>query len=170
MKNNLLRSAFDPVSRKVFYALGSPVARFSYLYAVFRPEDEWHLQAMPYKEFLMTTYWRIIRDYVFNARENRCFHCGRKELLNLHHKTYEHHGREHEHLDDLFFLCQECHEAQHKPMLDEIRTLLEELCGFKRIEHPKPWVDNPHYDPRVILNLHNYGDIRGKGYGNTTVR
>ncbi|WP_416212660.1 HNH endonuclease [Nostoc sp. DedQUE04] len=35
------------------------------------------------------------------------------ESLQVHHLTYENHGKEHEHLEDLITLCDDCHKKQH---------------------------------------------------------
>jgi 5-methylcytosine-specific restriction endonuclease McrA len=33
--------------------------------------------------------------------------------VNVHHRTYEHHGEEHQYLDDLILLCHPCHSKFH---------------------------------------------------------
>lgn len=67
-----------------------------------------------YKKFLETPYWEAVRTAVINRDGKRCTKCGSTKRLQAHHKTYEHHGKEHLHLGDLTTLCQPCHKAVHK--------------------------------------------------------
>lgn len=57
-------------------------------------------------------------------------------VLDLHHKTYEHHGDELEHLDDLEFLCRDCHAYRHGKSgfdpLNPLKTFDEEVAKFLR--------------------------------------
>lgn len=162
MKSILLRASTDPVSRKVFEHLSSARARFGYLKAAFRKEAWGLLQAMPYEQFLRTTYWIIIRDYLLSVRPRECARCGRRGLLIAHHLTYDSHGLEHLHLDDLELVCKECHEDIHRPADERLKGMFAELADLKRFQHRPLFMDNPNYDPRTIMNLHDYGDIRGR--------
>jgi hypothetical protein len=66
--------------------------------------------------FLWTLYWRIVADKVKARERHSCQKCGGKsadDALEAHHKTYEHHGSEHLHLDDLQTLCSVCHCVEH---------------------------------------------------------
>jgi hypothetical protein len=116
---------------------------------------------MSYKSFLRTIYWSFIRDYLLE-KIPKCSQCGSNERLNVHHRSYEHHGWEHLNLDDLIVLCQECHKNQHVPIRD-ITDLFDTLLKGEIIRHvlKRPYVENPNYDPRTMMNLHDYGDIRG---------
>jgi hypothetical protein len=70
---------------------------------------------MKYKDFLNTLYWRIISKCIRELAHNKCQVCGEKEKkLNVHHNTYEHHGFEITHTEDLVCLCEECHHLYHE--------------------------------------------------------
>lgn len=75
------------------------------------------LVEMPYHQFLKTHYWAVVSGVV-KARANVCEQCGEVFGLQVHHKTYEHHGEEHSHMDDLQCLCRLCHGAKHSTMED----------------------------------------------------
>jgi|GEM_PF-4529996 len=72
-----------------------------------------YLKLLPYKEFLQSRYWEIVRNYVRWKRGYTCELCASTEKLQVHHKTYEHHGEEHDYLDDLILLCSTCHSRHH---------------------------------------------------------
>lgn len=71
---------------------------------------------MPYADFLETDYWKTIRRYLVHLCAGYCQRCcvevGSRRL-NVHHKTYANHGKEHEHLEDLEAICRTCHEKEH---------------------------------------------------------
>lgn len=69
---------------------------------------------MPYNDFLKTPYWKSISQFVKNRDFCRCVKCGNQKRLHVHHKTYEHHGDELHHLDDLITLCNKCHTVEHE--------------------------------------------------------
>jgi hypothetical protein len=71
------------------------------------------LAAMSYEKFLKTSYWDIIRKYKLYKSKFKCSLCDKDGMLHVHHKTYEHHGEEHNNLDDLIVLCKACHEKFH---------------------------------------------------------
>lgn len=66
----------------------------------------------PYKEFLKSKYWKGVRILVL-IRDNYTCVCGSKKKLHVHHKTYDNHFDEHNHLEDLVTLCKVCHEKEH---------------------------------------------------------
>lgn len=76
------------------------------------------IQKMQYADFLRTTYWRGIAFSVKRRAKYACEVCGAKEDLAAHHKTYEHHGDEIHHLDDIQCLCRSCHEKVHAKLTD----------------------------------------------------
>ncbi len=86
-----------------------------YLFDVGADIDEHYqdMKRMPYREFLATWYWEIVRRLVFEKHGHRCGLCGVGGPLQAHHNTYENHGREHEHLNDLTALCGNCHSKFH---------------------------------------------------------
>lgn len=93
----------------------SPSKRF-YTMVQFASIDPGVLQAMPYDEFLQTIYWDIIRGYKLYKAHYKCELCNQNGQLHVHHKTYENHGNEHEHLDDLIVLCRDCHAKFHNKL------------------------------------------------------
>lgn len=72
------------------------------------------IKAMPYQEFLETEYWMVVRNYVVKGAESKCKVCGEGGSLEVHHRSYKHHGQEHLYLADLEALCRACHEIKHK--------------------------------------------------------
>lgn len=69
-----------------------------------------------YHKYLFTEKWQWIRTLVASRDCFTCTRCGKecvdKEKLTgfeVHHKNYRHIYNEEEHLDDLRFLCSECH-------------------------------------------------------------
>lgn len=72
-----------------------------------------HILQMDYRTFLATPYWKAITEYKRYKAEYKCELCSSSISLVVHHKTYEHHGNEINHLDDLVVLCKSCHEKFH---------------------------------------------------------
>lgn len=70
------------------------------------------LNNLPYNEFLSSEYWRTVAAYV-KERDKNCQLCGSDYYLQVHHLTYEHRGKEVNHLQDLTTLCGNCHKAEH---------------------------------------------------------
>jgi len=72
------------------------------------------LADLPYQEFLRTSYWHAVRDSARESADHRCQLCGcSNRELHVHHKTYEHRGREYDHMNDLIVLCEPCHAKFH---------------------------------------------------------
>jgi 5-methylcytosine-specific restriction endonuclease McrA len=72
-----------------------------------------HIQGMEYLDFLNTPYWDAVRSKKLFQAYYKCSLCDSNIDLQVHHKTYEHHGYEHENLDDLIVLCGNCHSKHH---------------------------------------------------------
>jgi Zn finger protein HypA/HybF involved in hydrogenase expression len=72
-----------------------------------------HIKAMDYYEFLKTPYWKAIAAHTKYKAKYRCQLCNSKEGLATHHRTYEIHGAEHAHMNELIVLCTQCHEKHH---------------------------------------------------------
>lgn len=72
------------------------------------------IENMPYADFLNTIYWRGVSLFVKRRDGWRCTECGSTKKIEVHHKTYENHGAETEHLEDLMTLCDNCHKKAHK--------------------------------------------------------
>lgn len=67
-----------------------------------------------YNEFLKSIYWEAVKLMVKSRDGYTCQDCGIKQDLQVHHKTYAHHGDEKNHLDDLITLCHTCHRKAHR--------------------------------------------------------
>lgn len=74
---------------------------------------EKYIKGMLYGDFLMTPYWKVISEKKKRQAEFKCQLCSSKQGLATHHRTYETHGREHENLQDLIVLCEDCHSNFH---------------------------------------------------------
>ena len=72
-----------------------------------------YITDMDYIKFLQTPYWKAIAEKVRQKAGCRCQLCNSNERLNVHHRTYENHGDELHHMDDLICVCSECHEKHH---------------------------------------------------------
>lgn len=72
-----------------------------------------HIKGMKYQDFLNTLYWKTIAEKK-KYRDKKCAVCNSTQNLNVHHRTYEHHGYELRYMwKDLVCLCHECHEKYH---------------------------------------------------------
>jgi 5-methylcytosine-specific restriction endonuclease McrA len=67
----------------------------------------------PYQKFLLTDYWKRVREAVKERDRHQCVQCKSLEILQVHHLTYDHHGDEMNHLEDLVTLCFKCHQEKH---------------------------------------------------------
>lgn len=73
-----------------------------------------YIKNMDYHEFLQTPYWKTIADKKKYHDKYKCAVCNSSENINVHHRTYEHHGEELRYMwKDLICLCHECHEKFH---------------------------------------------------------
>lgn len=73
------------------------------------------LRSMPYEDFLKTKYWDRVRKMKIKQSGCKCQMCGKKDIeLHVHHNSYEHHGDEANHLEDLVVLCKNCHNLFHR--------------------------------------------------------
>lgn len=72
-----------------------------------------YILKMDYTDFLCTPYWKAISERVKQKAGYRCQLCNSNNDLNVHHRTYENHGDEISHMDDLICICNECHEKHH---------------------------------------------------------
>lgn len=71
------------------------------------------IQNMDYQDFLKTPYWKAIALYVKEKAGKKCSMCGATKALEVHHLTYDNHGDELHHLEDLTCICRKCHENLH---------------------------------------------------------
>lgn len=72
------------------------------------------LVKMNYQDFLMTPYWKLIREIKLKQSGFHCSRCQDTRSLQIHHTTYEHRGSEHRYLYELRVLCSGCHKFTHK--------------------------------------------------------
>ena len=72
------------------------------------------LKSISYSEFIKTPYWKIISAYIKWRDCYRCVQCNSNRQLETHHRTYENHGYEHLHLEDLYAFCNICHHNYHE--------------------------------------------------------
>lgn len=85
-----------------------------YLISCDRQKVAEYIKDMPYDDFLLTPYWKAIAEKVRYRAKHKCQLCNGTEGLSVHHSTYEHHGDELNHLEDLICLCRDCHEKFHE--------------------------------------------------------
>lgn len=88
-------------------------SEFEYLCATVNDGDYEYLHALRYSDFLLTDYWDTLRRYRLYTAGYVCELCGADAKLDVHHKTYDHHGEEHLYLGDLIVVCRNCHDRQH---------------------------------------------------------
>lgn len=60
-----------------------------------------------YHAYLKSRHWKSVKDSYFRMRPYRCFYCGVRKRLELHHITYKNIGNEQ--LADLVYLCPDHH-------------------------------------------------------------
>lgn len=71
------------------------------------------LKRLTYKDFLKTAYWFAVATKRKSEMNMLCQICNQGEGIQLHHRTYEIHGYEHRHMNDLTVLCGICHGVFH---------------------------------------------------------
>lgn len=72
------------------------------------------IKKLRYHDFLKTPYWKTVSYEAKKRAGFKCMICSSPTNLRTHHKNYNHHGREIEHIDDdLVVLCDECHKKFH---------------------------------------------------------
>lgn len=95
--------------------------RFQSLCAVITPEDCEELAALPYRQFLQSAYWTVVKRKALKMADFRCELCNDHGTVDVHHRTYEHHGYEHAYLEDLTCLCRQCHSKFHDKLAESPR-------------------------------------------------
>jgi hypothetical protein len=77
------------------------------------PERLAALRAMPYEDYLRTPEWRARRQEALKRAQYRCYLCNTNQSpLEVHHRTYERLGAEAP--EDLYVLCDSCHQWYHR--------------------------------------------------------
>jgi replicative DNA helicase len=95
-----------------------------------------------YQDFLKSDYWKHCRNLVLERDEYRCIQCGATNELEVHHLSYEHHGDELNHLEDLITLCQGCHQRAHdgqSPSLPEPKLKPINECLLSLFDDKDDW-------------------------------
>ena len=72
-----------------------------------------YIKDMDYYDFLKTPYWKEIAEKIKYKAGYKCQMCNSSENLITHHRTYENHGDEIHHMEDLICICKDCHEKHH---------------------------------------------------------
>jgi 5-methylcytosine-specific restriction endonuclease McrA len=65
----------------------------------------------PYREYLKSSEWAVVRRLALEQADNACRMCGSTQQLDVHHRTYERLGSER--LADVVVLCHKCHGDYH---------------------------------------------------------
>ncbi len=74
-----------------------------------------YLRGLAYNRFLQTRYWHAVRLKMKSlSASGKCDMCEEGSGEQVHHRSYEHHGSEHAHLQDLLLVCDRCHRAIHE--------------------------------------------------------
>ena len=72
------------------------------------------LLRLEHKDFCVTNYWKYISAYQVIKHNHHCNRCPSETMLQTHHKTYLHKGREIFFMEqDLEVLCRNCHRQEH---------------------------------------------------------
>jgi 5-methylcytosine-specific restriction endonuclease McrA len=76
-----------------------------------RPEVIAAYRSMPYKEYLLTDWWKKVKRAAIIRAGYQCEECKERRPLDVHHLTYERLGTEAD--ADLQALCRFCHDLAH---------------------------------------------------------
>lgn len=175
-KIDLASIASDPRNAVLFQRLTTPQDRFRYVCRVATDMDVRRLKALVYANFLRTLYWSVVRDYVIARDLGKCKSCGSDRNLEVHHTSYAYQGEEFRSMDCLVLLCSGCHATGHlmqKASTDTHRTEAVVSGLARKLVHKavRGAVVNRNYDPRVIMDLKQYGSVlgfAGRGRGSTS--
>ena len=77
-------------------------------------KDIGKINGIDYNEYIHSDEWKRKRILVAQRENHRCQMCGELIVVHyhIHHKTYARFGNED--LDDLMFLCEDCHINLHR--------------------------------------------------------
>lgn len=76
-----------------------------------RDEEIRTLRNLPYEQYLLTAWWRRMRNRALQISRYQCSRCQVTRELQVHHKTYDRLGDERD--VDLEVLCRGCHLGLH---------------------------------------------------------
>lgn len=104
-----------------------------------------------YDDYLKTDYWKAVAHEVKKRAGWRCQLCNSQHDLMTHHRTYDHRGKEMEHLDDLTCLCRRCHEifhgkTTHTVVHNHIVTNVEEKQPLPKVPDSVEQANDVAYD------------------------
>jgi len=100
------------------------------------------IRSMEYAAFLSTAYWFGVSSVVKSNARMRCQVCNNHEGIEVHHRTYESHGREHQNMCDLVVLCRNCHGLFHGHL--PMQPKAERISRKERIKLPRSQRVIPH--------------------------
>lgn len=88
-----------------------------------------NLRFLPYREYLLTDWWKWRRKQRIKQAGSQCQRCGdkRKFQLRVHHKNYDSLGAERDR--DLEVLCIACHSKEHEGWIaanEHLRSIAQE--------------------------------------------
>lgn len=94
------------------------IKNYTKIQSLLRKDIDWsylkdYICDMDYYDFLKTPYWKAIAEKVRYKADYKCQICNSSEGLNVHHRSYENHGDELHHMEDLICICKDCHEKHH---------------------------------------------------------
>lgn len=100
---------------------------------------DWSIRKMPYAQFLRSAYWFGVSHVAKSKAGMRCQVCNSANKIQVHHRTYDTHGKEHENMHDLVVLCENCHGLfhGHKDAEYQRPKRFRERAGQERIKIPR---------------------------------
>lgn len=119
------------------------------------------IRRMPYAIFLQSNYWLAVSMTAKSRAGMRCQVCNCPDEIQVHHRDYSNHGREHLNMMDLVVLCHNCHGLFHghktfvPPQIrlrDEQKTTKFKLPKNFVVPHEESEIVMPDGDPIVITN------------------
>ncbi len=99
-----------------------------------------------YRKYLASKKWllkkhQLISYYLKNKFRIECNDCGRTDYLQVDHTTYKNIMKEK--LEDLQFLCRECHQHKHSPDFESFTKAqwkyVKKLERFREKNKDKEW-------------------------------
>lgn len=69
-----------------------------------------------YRKYLNSNHWRTFKDKTY-SKYDKCFYCGKRTILNIHHLTYKRRGREEDR--DVIVLCKLHHFMYHRGLIPQ---------------------------------------------------
>ena len=65
-----------------------------------------------HQAYLQSKHWKEVKRKYARTHEYKCYVCGKRRKLHLHHRTYKRLGNER--MSDLVYLCEKHHEELHR--------------------------------------------------------